>query len=425
MKITLTFHTPLCLYEIGRRETNEDSIYPPKGNSFEAGASQIYMVCDGVGGLNKGEVASEIVCNVVSQYLKEKTIVTETDINEAVLLAERQIDDYINQNIDAIGMATTFTLLASHENGITIAHIGDSRIYHFRKGKILHKTFDHSFVNELLAKNVISAQEAVNHPQRNVVTKAIAGGGEHQRPDITHLENVSKEDYFFLCSDGITESLSDENLSSILNISNLDNAQKIETIRKKCEGNSRDNHSAYLLQVKEVKTANQRIWQNQKTMVWGLLGLLALALGAIIINIGGGTDNKLQNDKIKNSLGILDSIDVDEMGDSDIVLNELEEQIDSGMMTVSTKIEPGEVETEAELKSTAILKKEKEATALPNKTNPPVTKDPPAIAPKTDTPTLKDTIVQTIDNDSINLMLKSTLNDSTLVDSIKNKQSGN
>jgi len=317
----ITFHQPQCLHEQGQRENNEDSIYPAQGSDPQEGPFQLYLVCDGVGGLAKGEVASKITCDVIADYLLGKATITESDIDRAVFFAEQEIDAYIQENIDALGMATTLTLLSTHDEGVTIAHIGDSRIYHIRGEGILHKTFDHSFTNELVAKNIISEGEAVNHPKRNVVTKAIKAGGEHERPDFKHFRNVEAGDYFFLCTDGIIESVTDDDLVTILNTTDASNEDKIETIRLKCEHSSKDNHSAYLLQIKEVKKDwISRFFKDlsgdKQVYLYGSLAALAvIALGIVGVgfNRGANGGEVIDQEKIDQSLEMLDSLNIDEL----------------------------------------------------------------------------------------------------------------
>lgn len=298
MKISL--HQPQCLHEKGQRENNEDNIFPAKGSDPQDGPYQLYLVCDGVGGLAQGEVASQLTCDVISGYLLGKTKILEFDIDHAILLAEQEIDRYIQANIDALGMATTLTLLSTHDQGITVAHVGDSRIYHIRGDVLLYKTFDHSFTNELVAKKIINESEASNHPKRNIVTKAIKGGGEHQSPDFMHFRDILPGDYFFLCTDGIIESITDDDLVDILNNSNLNNLEKIETIRNKCAKYSKDNHSAYLLQIKSVEKERgasflKTLRGDNQILIYGTIAALAVIfLSAILANFNFGGEVELE-----------------------------------------------------------------------------------------------------------------------------------
>lgn len=245
-------HSPLGIYEQGRRELNQDCMYPMP--SPDAGG-RIFIVCDGVGGSVRGEEASRIVCEVLALYFQKREYAEDADFRQALKLAEMALDEFVQQNPDAEGMATTLALLFLHDDGVTAGHIGDSRVYQFRKGDIHFKTHDHSLINELIAGNIITPEQAGNHPSRNVVTRAIMGSRRPSEMDIAHLHDVQPGDYFFLCSDGILESFSDTGLAQLLAREDLNNEEKLELISNTCRQNSRDNYSAWLLAVAHVNTA--------------------------------------------------------------------------------------------------------------------------------------------------------------------------
>ncbi len=250
MKINL--HPPQSLNEIGQRENNEDSIWPLQEDLRPESEHRLFMVCDGVGGLKKGEVASEITCRVISDYLLGKETVDADDIDKAVHLAENRINKRMTELGESTGIATTLTLLHFGREKVTAAHLGDSRIYQFRNGDIIFKTEDHSFVNELVAKGIINEAEARTHPKRNVVTKAVTGRGSHEKTEIRFIIDVKKDDLFFMCSDGVCESLTDRDLQTVLGGTRLSDSDKMQRIREECERNSKDNFSAWLLHVGEV-----------------------------------------------------------------------------------------------------------------------------------------------------------------------------
>ena len=119
------------------------------------------MVCDGVGGAEKGEVASSLACESIqtffSTFLKDDP--TPEFIHKAVHYAEVCFDSYVQEHPEAMGMATTLTMAYIASSGIVLAHIGDSRIYHLRKGEILYQTEDHSLLNELSRIRELSFDE--------------------------------------------------------------------------------------------------------------------------------------------------------------------------------------------------------------------------------------------------------------------------
>lgn len=242
---------PLFLNEKGQRENNEDSIFPLPGKG--TAADKLFIVCDGVGGATKGEVASRLACDSMSVYLSKHQIQAgEAAILEAFDYTQNQFDDYLQKQPEAKGMGTTLVMMLVHEQGLTVAHCGDSRFYHFRKNRIIWQTFDHSMTNELVRQGLISAEEAASRPKSNRISRAIQGYSVHKsKPDIHFINDIKGGDLFFLCSDGVFEAFSDAELTDILSSSQTLN-EKMEIIHQICEANSRDNFSAYLIEVDAV-----------------------------------------------------------------------------------------------------------------------------------------------------------------------------
>jgi protein phosphatase len=242
---------PLFLNEKGKRENNEDSIFPQPGKGTEV--DKLFIVCDGVGGSTKGEVASRLACDSLSAYFSKRQIqVGEATIMEAFDFTQNQFDEYLLHETAARGMGTTLVMMQIHEHGLTVAHCGDSRFYHFRKNRIIWQTFDHSMTNELVRQGLISAEEAALRPKSNRISRAIQGYSVHKsEPDIHFIDDVEPGDLFFLCSDGVWEAFSDAELTDVLSSVQTLN-EKMEIIHQICEANSRDNFSAYLIEVDAV-----------------------------------------------------------------------------------------------------------------------------------------------------------------------------
>lgn len=250
MKISL--HPPILLSKSGKRNYNEDFVFPDAEMLYAITNPHVFLVCDGVGGADKGEIASRIVCTEMFDALSSKATIGDGDIHNAIALAQGKIDQYLSQNEMEQGMATTMTMLGLVDDGAILAHIGDSRIYHFRNHEILYKTTDHSLVNEMVIQELISVEEAKTHPQRNVITKAISGSGQTLVPDIHRIVNIEAGDYFFLCTDGVIESFTDEELNHLLADSDRSNDEKVVAIDALCNVNSRDNYSLYLIQIQSI-----------------------------------------------------------------------------------------------------------------------------------------------------------------------------
>lgn len=250
MKIQI--NQPVPVHGMGKRANNEDNLFPPPGAATTA--DTLFMVCDGVGGSEKGEIASDLACRSVSAYYQRHriTVSDDTAVHNAIAFAQAEMERYGRENPGSQGMATTLTFLHLHERGATVAHIGDSRVYHVRNGKVLWCTRDHSYVNDLVKAGVITEEQARTHPRRNVIMRALQGGDPGTQADIHHITDLAAGDYFFLCSDGILESLDEHALLEILSAPTSDHA-KMEQVRKLCEQFSNDNFTAYLVPIQSVE----------------------------------------------------------------------------------------------------------------------------------------------------------------------------
>lgn len=247
-------NNPAALNEQGRRQNQEDSIFPAK--DIATTDTRTFIVCDGMGGHSHGEVASAAVCEAFAKALAGVAPETfdEAAFNRALdsafdTLDARDTSEYGSR------MGTTLAFLHLSDREALIAHIGDSRVYHLRteggEARIVYRTSDHSLVNELLNAGVITPEEARIHPKRNVITRAMQPREEHRpKADIHRTGDVRAGDWFFLCSDGVLESVEDETLLEIVAASD-DAASKIEAIRRFCADGSRDNFSAWLVPIAE------------------------------------------------------------------------------------------------------------------------------------------------------------------------------
>lgn len=240
------------LSEIGQRSNNEDAIFP--NSEIDSPLTNLFLVCDGVGGHAKGEIASDLVCSQLPRHFTERGITRSTnqDIEEAVSFVENQFDSYMLASPEAEGMGTTMTLLHLHEGGATLAHIGDSRIYHLRDGEVLHRSKDHSFVQALVDLGEISEEEARTHPRRNQITNAIQGASVRRaKPTVQHIQDLKAGDLFILCTDGVLESIFDEDLKDYSR-----EGYEVDTIalkiRNKCQDSSRDNFSYYIVKLQQA-----------------------------------------------------------------------------------------------------------------------------------------------------------------------------
>ena len=259
MKITI--HQPLYIFEIGQRANQEDCLYPTGEKATSE--DRLFVLCDGMGGHEHGEVASQTVCKALGNWFSDNEAqaqpLTDNQLLAALEYAYNALDTKDNGGIKKMG--TTLTLLYIHARGITAAHIGDSRIYHIRPqssspsgrlgGAILYLSRDHSLVFDLFQSGEISHEEMATFPQKNIITRAMQPGEENRmRPDIVHITDVQPGDYFYMCSDGMLEQMTNEELAALLSSDISDEEKRSQLI--KATANNKDNHSAWLIHVKYV-----------------------------------------------------------------------------------------------------------------------------------------------------------------------------
>lgn len=244
MRIEL--YPPLSINEIGQRSNQEDSIIQWN--------DRLFVLCDGMGGHEHGEVASLTVTQALGQWFAEhvdaSSPLTDDQLREAIEYAYQQLDQYTDGNPKQMG--TTLTLIYIGSNGITAAHMGDSRIYHIRpEVGVLYQSRDHSLVFDLFQAGEITYEEMATYPQKNIVTRAMTPGEDNRmRPDIIHITDIQPGDYFYMCSDGMLEQMDNDLLVDLLSSQLTDEVKKNKLIEL-TKGNQ-DNHSAWIIHVKDV-----------------------------------------------------------------------------------------------------------------------------------------------------------------------------
>lgn len=256
-----SIYPPVGFTRQGRRDNNEDYVVPAVGRATPA--DRLFVVCDGVGGAQRGELASLLAGETIMAYAKNHptAAVDSSFVRAALLTVEEAFDRAIADETDSglAGMSTTLTMLSLHEHGVTIAHIGDSRVYHVRDGQILHQTDDHSLVNELVRTGQISAEEAATHPRRNVITRAIQGSTNPTSATVYVTQDVAPDDYFFLCTDGVLECVSNDDLTRTLLHPAMNDRQKVEVMLDCCDEKARDNFSGYLIRVATTEPLSESL----------------------------------------------------------------------------------------------------------------------------------------------------------------------
>lgn len=249
---------PLAFSHIGQRAVNQDALYPAIGLATED--TDLFIVCDGMGGADKGEVASQLLCDVIAGYAQsfDYPIFDIVHLRAALGLALDAYQAYLRQHPLVGRIGSTLTLLQFHEDGATVAHVGDSRVYQLRDGVILFRTQDHKQVNDMIADGIITTTQALTHPWRNRLSRAVVaepGNADKQTsvptPDITRLTDVRAGDYFFMCTDGVLERLDDHALETLL-AANIPDQAKRQSLVALCDGETKDNYSGYLIGISHV-----------------------------------------------------------------------------------------------------------------------------------------------------------------------------
>jgi len=233
------------------REGNEDSaLY----------CSHLVAVADGMGGHAGGEVASAIAINALEKLLP---VITDPNIDvdsreDLFLNITYEIDSQIleksKQAPELSGMGTTLTALNISGSNVELLHIGDSRCYRYRDSKLEQLSYDHTVMQELLDQGRLTPEEVFDHPQRSLLTQALMGDSGLD-PILVSYE-IKVDDYFLLCSDGLTNVLSDYEISKIIEANSEDNLVAALIAEVKAKG-APDNITIIWAQIVEKKVSSK------------------------------------------------------------------------------------------------------------------------------------------------------------------------
>ena len=232
--------------DIGKaRDQNEDYYY------ISDKEIHLYILADGMGGYNGGEIASKLATMSAKNYIESNFIQTD-HTKESILELIKSAMEYANmivyekskENTDLENMGTTMEICLIYEERAYIGHIGDSRIYRIRQDIMRKLSEDHSYVQDLVKNGTISKEEAVTHPKKNMLTKAL-GCASFIEPDIM-VKGFQKEDIILICSDGLTNMIKEQEIYEIIR-ENIDDAVNV-LINKANELGGYDNISAIIIQ---------------------------------------------------------------------------------------------------------------------------------------------------------------------------------
>ena len=227
--------------DVGRvRDLNEDYFYV--SNSLDD--IQLFMLADGMGGCNGGEIASRLAIEAAKNYIENNFKDIEKDKDSIIQLVASSME-YANmvvyeksrENKELEGMGTTLEICLIYNNKVFIGHVGDSRIYRIRKEFMRKLTQDHSYVQKLVKDGTITEEEAVHHPQKNMLMKAL-GCNAFVEPDVM-IKGFLKDDILIICSDGLTNLVPQEEIFAEVK-KNIETAPK-ELIEKANNNGGYDN----------------------------------------------------------------------------------------------------------------------------------------------------------------------------------------
>jgi serine/threonine protein phosphatase PrpC len=232
------------------RKNNEDNF----GYDLRHG---IFVVCDGMGGQQAGELASKIAVDTVLGFYRETGDTTRSGVSQfegvsqraadlagAIQLANQAIHEAGARDITIAGMGSTIVAVAIEDNLFSIANVGDSRIYLIRKSEIAQLTQDHSLVMEQVRRGLMTLEEAENSKMQNVIVRAL-GTDDTVEPDLADHE-FSPEDVLLLCSDGLSRYVKEDKIAEAANQDSLDKACS-DLIEAAKAGGSDDNITCLLI----------------------------------------------------------------------------------------------------------------------------------------------------------------------------------
>jgi serine/threonine protein phosphatase PrpC len=235
-----------------QRRDNEDSAYA---------RAPVFVVADGMGGAQAGEVASKIAVEVFEQGVPDGGS-PEERLADRAREANKRIHNLSKTQHERAGMGTTLTAAYLEDSELAIAHVGDSRAYLFRDGELKMLTQDHSLVAELVQRGKLTEEQAAEHPQRSIITRALGPEPTVEVDTVTYP--VRAGDVLLLCSDGLTSMISDEQVASVLSSTNDLNAAAQALIDEANAAGGRDNITVVLFRLEEAGAGTS---VDQPTMV--------------------------------------------------------------------------------------------------------------------------------------------------------------
>jgi len=260
------------------RPENEDALYCD---------GRFFVVADGMGGHNAGEIASAIACSKAAEASREARLASIEGLANFASQANAAIFEAATTTTGQHGMGTTITALAVFDGATTtvgVANVGDSRTYLLRDGELRQISVDHSYVQELIVQGYVSKEEARTHPQRNIVTRAL--GIDRVVNVDTFLVETKPGDRFLLCSDGLVDEIDDATIRSILSSTSEANECARTLVAAAKSAGGRDNITVVVVDMVDapIESGSSVVVPSVSGDLVG--GLVVLALFALLVVIG-------------------------------------------------------------------------------------------------------------------------------------------
>jgi len=250
-----------ALTDVGMRRSNNQDAYitlPADSPERFARRGHLFVVADGMGAHAAGELASQMAAEKISQYyLKQSPAEAATALRHAVQGANADVHRRGQENPEFFNMGTTASSIAITPEGVIVAHVGDSRVYRVRDGKLEQLTFDHSLVWEMQASGQVHANSSLRHAiPKNVITRSI-GPSEEVLVDMEGPFPIKVGDRYMLCSDGLTGQVTDEEIGPLIDSLPPETAARVLVDLANLRGGP-DNTTLVIVQVTDVPVVNPK-----------------------------------------------------------------------------------------------------------------------------------------------------------------------
>lgn len=257
----------------------------------------LVVVADGMGGMNAGEVASDIAVKTVQQMFAPSVLPADTVgkpesikayLKKVIVQADQQVKKRCKSDPETEGMGSTIVIAWLLDNKVYVAWLGDSRAYSFISEKgVIRLSKDHSYVQQLVDAKMLTEEEAMNHPESNVIVRSLGDVSQKAKPDI--IEHTASEgEIILMCSDGLCGVCTDKEIAEVLRLHSNDlQLCKDALTNAALEAGGSDNITIALLQVVSTDTTREKAEDSRKKSkyLWSLLCLLALCIFGTIFSL--------------------------------------------------------------------------------------------------------------------------------------------